>query len=183
MSRRNSVVCRELSPKGLMKSCDAGWSPRFARMKSSACRLRWNEIRLFYPHEVGFHCEAISPHASGICSVRKDGFRWKKHLRKQVLFSGGRWWIRTTEVERQQIYSLPPLAAREISLMKVHIVWPWWSWWSESNQQPADYKSAALPLSHTSERLENRTVLFGTLILYHIVDDLSSVFWKKIKKF
>ncbi len=28
---------------------------------------------------------------------------------------GGRWWIRTTEVERQQIYSLPPLAAREIS--------------------------------------------------------------------
>ena len=26
-----------------------------------------------------------------------------------------------------------------------------WSWWSESNQQPADYKSAALPLSHTSE--------------------------------
>ena len=25
-----------------------------------------------------------------------------------------------------------------------------WSWWSESNQQPADYKSAALPLSHTS---------------------------------
>ena len=26
----------------------------------------------------------------------------------------------------------------------------YWSWWSESNQQPADYKSAALPLSHTS---------------------------------
>ena len=31
-----------------------------------------------------------------------------------------------------------------------------WSWWSESNQQPADYKSAALPLSHTSTyRLSN----------------------------
>ena len=26
-----------------------------------------------------------------------------------------------------------------------------WSWWRESNPQPADYKSAALPLSHTSE--------------------------------
>ena len=27
----------------------------------------------------------------------------------------------------------------------------YWSWWRESNPQPADYKSAALPLSHTSE--------------------------------
>ncbi len=26
-----------------------------------------------------------------------------------------------------------------------------WSWWRESNPQPADYKSAALPLSHTSK--------------------------------
>ena len=26
----------------------------------------------------------------------------------------------------------------------------YWSWWRESNPQPADYKSAALPLSHTS---------------------------------
>ena len=29
--------------------------------------------------------------------------------------SGGRGWIRTIEVERQQIYSLPPLATRELS--------------------------------------------------------------------
>ena len=29
-------------------------------------------------------------------------------------FIGGGGWIRTTEVERQQIYSLPPLAAREL---------------------------------------------------------------------
>ena len=27
----------------------------------------------------------------------------------------------------------------------------YWSWWRESNPQPADYKSAALPLSHTSK--------------------------------
>ncbi len=26
-----------------------------------------------------------------------------------------------------------------------------WSWWSELNQQPSDYKSDALPLSHTSK--------------------------------
>ena len=30
----------------------------------------------------------------------------------------------------------------------------YWSWWRESNPQPADYKSAALPLSHTSESLK-----------------------------
>ena len=28
---------------------------------------------------------------------------------------GGRGWIRTTEVKEQQIYSLPPLATRELS--------------------------------------------------------------------
>ena len=38
----------------------------------------------------------------------------------------------------------------------VRPLWPlgnpsiYWSWWRESNPQPADYKSAALPLSHTS---------------------------------
>ena len=32
-----------------------------------------------------------------------------------MLFSGGRGWIRTTEAEKQQIYSLPPLATRELS--------------------------------------------------------------------
>ena len=29
--------------------------------------------------------------------------------------SGGRGWIRTTEAEKQQIYSLPPLATRELA--------------------------------------------------------------------
>ncbi len=38
----------------------------------------------------------------------------------------------------QQIYSLPPLAARE----PLHP----WSWRWDSNPQPADYKSAALPV-------------------------------------
>ena len=57
------------------------------------------------------------------------------------------WWEEVDSNHRrrcQQIYSLLPLATRESS----HA----WSWWSESNQQPADYKSAALPLSHTSVR-------------------------------
>ena len=39
----------------------------------------------------------------------------------------------------QQIYSLPPLATRELLHMNL------WSWWTDSNPRPADYKSAALP--------------------------------------
>ena len=42
-------------------------------------------------------------------------FILEKH---NTVFDGGRWWIRTTEAEKQQIYSLPPLATREISLIK-----------------------------------------------------------------
>ena len=34
---------------------------------------------------------------------------------KNFNFNGGRWWIRTTEAKKQQIYSLPHLAALEIS--------------------------------------------------------------------
>ena len=41
----------------------------------------------------------------------------------------------------RQIYSLFHLAALEPSLIKF-----FWSWWLESNPQPADYKSAALPI-------------------------------------
>ena len=34
--------------------------------------------------------------------------------------------------------------------IRYHLLPDKWSWWRESNPQPADYKSAALPLSHTS---------------------------------
>ena len=72
------------------------------------------------------------------------------------LFAGGRWWIRTTEVERQQIYSLPPLAAREHS----HI--EFWSWWTDLNPRPADYKSAALPAE-----LHQRFCRFSRVLVYN----------------
>ena len=52
------------------------------------------------------------------------------------------WWRRMDSnhrSRRQQIYSLPPLATRELLHMKL------WSWWTDSNPRPADYKSAALP--------------------------------------
>ena len=65
----------------------------------------------------------------------------KKNRTFSYGFSGGKRWIRTTEggANRFTVCSLWPLGNLPI-----------WSWWSESNQQPADYKSAALPLSHTS---------------------------------
>ena len=37
----------------------------------------------------------------------------------QRSFNGGRGWIRTTEAEKQQIYSLPPLATRELAHMEL----------------------------------------------------------------
>ena len=52
-------------------------------------------------------------------------------------FHGGEGWIRTTEVtdNRFTVCSLWPLGNLSV-----------WSWWSESNQQPTDYKSVALPV-------------------------------------
>ena len=51
---------------------------------------------------------------------------------------GGQGWIRTTEVgdDRFTVCSLWPLGNLSV----------YWSWRLESNPQPADYKSAALPI-------------------------------------
>ena len=62
---------------------------------------------------------------------------------RYVFYGGGRR-IRTSEVVRRQIYSLFPLAARE-SLHGISQIMKW-SWRWDSNPQPADYKSAALPI-------------------------------------
>ena len=61
------------------------------------------------------------------------------------VFFGGGWWIRTTEVSDNRFTVCPlwPLGKSPKSLQD-------WSWRTESNHQPADYKSAALPLSHAS---------------------------------
>ena len=66
-------------------------------------------------------------------------------------YIGGKWWIRTTEdeVDGFTVRCIWPLCKLPIILAKYYYL-AFWSWWSESNQQPADYKSAALPLSHTS---------------------------------
>ena len=54
----------------------------------------------------------------------------------------------------QQIYSLPPLATRE-PLHESNS----WSWRWDLNPQPADYKSAALPLSYASVK-HNLCIIF-----------------------
>lgn len=60
------------------------------------------------------------------------------HLLYTISMFGGQEWIRTTEVERQRIYSPPHLAALEP--VRPEIL----SQWRDSNPRPADYKSAAL---------------------------------------
>ena len=58
------------------------------------------------------------------------------------IFGRGRW-IRTIESSANGFTVRPLWPLGNPSILN-------WSWWRESNPQPADYKSAALPLSHTS---------------------------------
>ena len=71
---------------------------------------------------------------------------------KCVLFSGGGWWIRTTEVSDNRFTVCPLWPLGKSPIFGLDCCPTEWSWWTESNHQPADYKSAALPLSHTSKK-------------------------------
>ena len=69
------------------------------------------------------------------------------------------WWGKVDSNHRshwQQIYSLPPLAAREFP----HIIW---SWWTDLNPRPADYKSAALPTELHQQNSRINSVCFTQL--------------------
>ena len=95
--------------------------------------------------------QVVQAQCAARCIPRRihDSQHKKRHRIAMSFF----WWEEVDSNHRrrcQQIYSLLPLATRESS----HA----WSWWSESNQQPADYKSAALPLSHTSEVFGTKTL-------------------------
>ena len=95
--------------------------------------------------------QVVQAQRAARCKPRRihDSQHKKRHRIAMSFF----WWEEVDSNHRrrcQQIYSLLPLATRESS----HA----WSWWSESNQQPADYKSAALPLSHTSEVFGTKTL-------------------------
>jgi hypothetical protein len=66
-------------------------------------------------------------------------------------YIGGEGRIRTSEGISRQIYSLIPLATRE-PLQASSPTGP--SRWRESNSQPTDYKSVALPLSYIGTELK-----------------------------
>ena len=133
----------------------------------------WNEICPHSRQRIFHICGAnISQRSYFTCP------KGQISLKKALAFASAFFWWGMVDSDHrsqwQQIYSLPPLAAREIPLILLGSAQAKpWSWWSESNQQPADYKSAALPLSHTS----------GTRVLYHKYKVLSSVFLKFFKLF
>ena len=74
----------------------------------------------------------------------------------------------------------------KIKLTTIFMIISYWSWWSESNQQPSDYKSDALPLSHTSIGAAGRnrttdTEIFS-LMLYRLSYRGKSIFSIEIDK-
>ena len=82
------------------------------------------------------------------------------------------WWRRVDSNHRsetQQIYSLPPLATRELLHMKL------WSWWTDSNPRPADYKSAALP-AELHQQL--KSAVQQQVLFYQKAYTLSTTFFK-----
>ena len=79
---------------------------------------------------------AVAPVTLAACQTLATGAQPKPTTNNKL---GGQERIRTSEVERQRIYSPPHLAALEPAHFKnlSHL--------SESNQRPTDYKSVALP--------------------------------------
>ena len=82
------------------------------------------------------------PQLGRLVLYRLSYFRELTTTSATVIFFCGSRWIRTTEGENQQIYSLPHLAALEYSQCLFQC--PFWSLLSDSNQRPRDYKSRAL---------------------------------------
>ena len=73
-------------------------------------------------------------------------FLWFESIPQKKELSLSSWWAgmdSNHRSHRRRIYSPLHLAALQPTHKK-------WSWRKESNLQPADYKSAALPLSHAS---------------------------------
>ena len=60
----------------------------------------------------------------------------------------------------QQIYSLPPLATRELLHMNLTAPKGRWSWWTDSNPRPVDYKSTALP-TELHQQISSSTTLLS----------------------
>ena len=82
---------------------------------------------------------------------KKQTFERNKKQAERLVF----WWVEMDSNHRRlcrQIYSLLPLATRASTHVGSRL--PYWSWWADLNRQPADYKSAALPIEpHQHKKL------------------------------
>ena len=78
-------------------------------MQSAALKYAFNICKANISQQSYFTLSINISHAQRRISLKKH-----QSCIKIGAFSGGGGWIRTTEVERQQIYSLPPLATREL---------------------------------------------------------------------
>ena len=128
--RAEDSTIREMGMKkaGLFSKSGCNWRVTPGSNPSSNRKL----AKCIYKNETQFFREK-SPQTLGITIKNDSRSFW-------IWNHGGGRWIRTTEVSDNRFTVCP--------------LWPLgnspWSWWRESNPQPADYKSAALPLSHTS---------------------------------
>ena len=109
---------------------------------------------LFLTKEVLYHWAITASRAENGAQTRDPQLGrlvlYRLSYFRETSLESGCWWIRTTEVERQQIYSLPHLATLE----NTHLACAWFpiligfrlslSLLSDSNQRPRDYKSRAL---------------------------------------
>ena len=109
---------------------------------SSGDLKRWSGERVSNPQPSAWKADALPielpPHSTNI-----------KHLILACAsyhHFGGEGRIRTFEGVSRQIYSLLPLAARAPLRENDSTRNPSWSWRWDLNPQPADYKSAALPI-------------------------------------
>ena len=140
------------------------------------------ELTLRVGSRTRFSCEKS-------CSSSSADRRKKRTTSTVVLFSGGRGWIRTTEsgAGRFTVCSLWPLGNPSIlyqATQWVHFLRLWtsvyrrevrlaWSRRWESNPQPTDYKSVALPLSYfgkngASRRNRTTDTEIFSLLLYRL---------------
>ena len=138
--------------KGLLRDnrpCD---SPAPLLCTASPLGREWSGRRGSNPRPSAWKADALPAELLPLDSVRTvrkaDVRRYRPdstHRPGAGHKTGGEGWIRTTEGVRQQIYSLPPLTAREPRRIYIKRLRSW-SWRWDSNPQPADYKSAALPI-------------------------------------
>ena len=158
-SPKSEFYCKK-HLKLMMSAQSAEWCIGFAEMMLLALLAMMRCLPLMSHRTHHAHQSTSLPKATSfarraniiqrnrICPVDKFGF-----------FDGGGRWIRTIEVTDNRFTVCPLWPLGNSPKYKLRLAPQFlWSWWTESNHQPADYKSAALPLSHTSKTLNSEEV-------------------------